>query len=111
MHALFNRKECLPILVLKPKEVRATDVLLQMAWIEQRDGGHDIPPYADNFFEELATSTEDAYLKFEFAHLEFAIAFIEKIIQAQKNEKIDSSTLEKLVAFLRPYYTQWPTIN
>lgn len=111
MHAFFYKKDCLLILVLKPKQAKATAPLLQMAWLEQKNDGKSVPAYADNFFEELAATTEDAYLKFAFPYLELAIAFITKIVQAQKHYHIDSSTLEKLLEGLEPYRTGGFAVN
>jgi hypothetical protein len=51
------------------------------------------------------------YLEFVFGYLEFVVAFFEAVAQAQKNEGIDSHSLEELLDLLQPFRTEGMTAN
>ena len=94
-----------------PRESKAMAILLQKTAAEQRENGQNVPHYQNGFFEELASADKICTLKFGFGHLEFVAAFIEEIIQAQKNEGLDSSDLEKLLVVIYQFQAMDTTLN
>jgi hypothetical protein len=94
-----------------PNEARSTAILLQRVAIEQRNMFQNVPDFADGFFEELSSSGKICTMEFRFGYLEFVIAFIEVIIQEQKNEGIDSHNFEKFLEALRPLQVEGMTAN
>ncbi len=111
MHALFDPKMCVLIFCITPGEARATAILLQRVWIEQQKKNQRVPRFPEVFFEDLASSEKMVYLKCEFGYLEFIVAFIEAIAQAQRDEGIDDRNLGKLLEMLRPFRTEGMTAN
>lgn len=111
MKVLCNTKERYFHFHVLPNEARSTAILLQRVAIEQQKMFQKVPDFADNFFEELASSGKMCTMEFKFGYLEFVVAFIEATVQEQKNEGIDSRKFEKLLEALRPFQVERMTAN
>lgn len=111
MEATFNSEEGKLILCFKPDETDEASVHLQLLFEDEKRKGHCVPNFGKDFFINLATSRKKARVVFPFKHLDFAICFIEEILDRTIDESEYVETLGRFLDEVEEWYSGANTIQ
>lgn len=103
MDAGYNKATGGLSLCFTPLESDEAAVLMQLVWEEQWEKGTTVPDFNEDFFRQLATSTEKIPIEFDFEYLGFVIAFLEESYAQSTDNNANAKELRKFLLELREY--------